>query len=343
MSTGSRRGAEVPFVSVVFLAYNRRDELLYALEQMLSRGGYPESRLEVLVVDNASDDGTGEAVRDAFPAVRLVRNERNIGAPGWNPGFALAQGDYVLILDDDAYLRPGDLERAVRAGEAERAGLVSFSVVSSFDEQGRFNDDWETGLLSYWGCAALISREALRVLGGYDPHIFIWANEVELTMRLLDRGFRHLHLPDVHAVHMKERDVRFNPRRYFANARHHGYIAGKLMRPADAAAVVLNIMQQAVVDALLLDRLAIAAIKEVLVGCWFGLRRRAPVRPIVSSAYRRNFHPFAGPWPFTRSLRERLASRRDEAAVATQRHNRYSAYYSERARFYPTSSASLQL
>jgi GT2 family glycosyltransferase len=343
MTTGSRTRAELPRVSVVFLAYNRRDKLLQALDHMLSHCGYPESRLEVLVVDNASDDGTADAVSDAFPTVRLVRNERNVGAPGWNSGFAVAQGDYVLILDDDAYLRPGDLERAVRAAEAERADLVSFSVVSSFEDPRRFNDDFPTGLLSYWGCAALISRRALRVLGGYDSYIFIWANEVELTMRLLDRGFRHLHLPNIYAVHMKKRSDDWNRRAYLVNARHHAYVASKLMRPADALAVGFNIMQQAAVDAILKDRFVIVAVKEVLIGGFMGLRQRAPVRRTVSSTYRGNFHAFAGPWPFTRSLRERLASRQNEAMVATQRRNRFARYYGERARFYPTGPASLQL
>jgi GT2 family glycosyltransferase len=343
MSIGSVRGGELPVVSVVFLAYNRREQLLRALDQMIRHGGYPATRLEVLVVDNASDDGTGDAVRDAFPSVLLVRNEQNIGAPGWNAGFAVAKGDYVLILDDDAYLRPGDLERAVRAAKTEHAGLVSFSVVSSFEDPRRFNDDFQTGLLSYWGCAALISREALRSLGGYDSQIFIWANEVELTIRLLDRGFRHLHLPNIHAVHMKKRPVGWNRHAYLVNARHHAYVAGKLLRPVDLMAVELNLMQQAVVDALLKDRLVIAGVKEVLVGCFIGLRRRAPVRPIVSSAYRRNFHAFAGPWPFTRSLRERLASRRDQAIVATQRRTRNARWYSDRARYYPTTPSSLEL
>jgi GT2 family glycosyltransferase len=343
VSIVGRRGGDLPVVSVVFLAYNRRDQLLRALDQMLSHCGYPENRLEVLVVDNASDDGTAEAVSDAFPSVRLVRNEQNIGAPGWNAGFRVAHGKYVLILDDDAYVRPGDLERAVCAAEAERAGLVSFSVVSSFEDPRRFNDDFQTGLLSYWGCAALISREALSSLGGYDPQIFIWANEVELTIRLLDRGFRHLHLPNVHAVHMKKRPVGWNRHAYLVNARHHAYVAAKLLRPVDLVAVELNLVQQAVVDALLKDPFVITSVREVLVGCFAGLRRRAPVRPVVSSAYRRNFHAFAGPWPFTRSLRERLAARRDRAIVTTQRRTRNARWYSERARYYPTEPASLQL
>ncbi len=343
MSSETPGAADLPLVSVVFLAYNRRRELLRSLHQTINESGYPSSALEVLVVDNASADGTAEAVADAFPDVRVVRNADNLGAPGWNAGFARARGKYVLILDDDAYLRPGDLERAVRAAEEEHAGLVSFSVVSAFELDRRLNDDWPTGLLSFWGCAALVNRDALSSLGGYDPNLFIWANEVDLTMRLLDRGFRHLHLPDVYAIHMKERIVEFEPRRYLVNARHHGYIAGKLLRPGDASAAVLNIAQQAAVDTFAQRRMAIGAVKEVLAGLREGLRVREPVRPVVSRAYRHNFHAFAGPWPFTRSVRERLGARGGDGDVTTQRVDRNAAYYSERAAFYPTARASLKL
>jgi GT2 family glycosyltransferase len=333
----------LPLVSVVFLAYNRREPLLVSLRQTLVQSGYPRARLEVIVVDNGSSDGTAEAVAREYPEVRLIRNSHNSGAPGWNRGFSVAGGDYVLIVDDDAYLRAGGLERAVLTAAAEHADLVSFSVVSSFDNSRRFNDDWQTGLLSYWGCAALISAPALRALGGYDPNIFIWANEAELTMRLLDHGFRHLYLPDVHAVHMKERIVEFEPRRYLVNARHHGYIAGKLMCPLDGLAAVCNIAQQAAVDALRQDTVAIGAVKEVFAGFSQGLRQRRPVRPAVSAAYRRNFHPFASPWRFTRSPLERLRAGRDAAAVAEQRRERFASYYTRRATFYPTGQASLRL
>ncbi|MGH2915021.1 MAG: glycosyltransferase family 2 protein [Solirubrobacteraceae bacterium] len=335
-------GRSLPLVSVVFLSYNRRQPLLESLRRTLVHSGYPPARLDVSVVDNASSDGTAEAVAREFPEVRVIRNPTNAGAPGWNRGFQTARGDYVLILDDDAYLRPGALERAVRAAIAQDAGLVSFSVVSSFDESRRLNDDWRTGLLSFWGCAALISAPALRALGGYDPRIFIWGNEVELTMRLLDHGFRHLHLPDVYAVHMKERIVAFEPHRYLVNARHHGYIAGKLMRRADALATVGNIISRAVVDALVVDRAAIGAVGQVCAGFAAGVRRRRPVRAVVSTTYRRNFHPFSAPWQFMRTPDDRMRSRRD-VAVADARRERWEAYWAQRAAFYPTTEASLLL
>ena len=115
VDSGSRGGTELPFVSVVFLAYNRREPLLVSLRKTLVESGYPRARLEVIVVDNASSDGTAEAVAREYPEVCLIRNSQNSGAPGWNRGFSVASGDFVLIVDDDAYLRAGALGSRVRA------------------------------------------------------------------------------------------------------------------------------------------------------------------------------------------------------------------------------------
>ena len=334
---------DLPLVSIVYLAYNQREALRESLRRMVHESGYPPGRLEVIVVDNASADGTSEIVAREHPQVRLVRNERNVGAPGWNAGFAIASGDYVLILDDDAYLPAGALEQAVRAAEAERADLVSFTVVSAFDPERPLNDDWRTGLLSYWGCAALVSRRAIDALGGYDPNMFIWGNEAELTMRLLDRGFRHLFLPEIVAVHMKERIVGWEPRRYRTNARHHAYVAGKLMHTVDAVAVVGNLLVNALITTVAENRTAIATLPLTIEGFVEGRRHRAPVRPIVSRAYRDNFRPFAASWRFVRTPLERWRAGGDAAAAHEQRERRQERYYAARPRFHPAGRASLSL
>jgi GT2 family glycosyltransferase len=332
-----------PSVSVVFLAYNRREALRESLDRMLVHSGYPADRLEVIVVDNASSDGTADMVRSDYPSVRLIVNDSNLGAPGWNPGFRQASGDFVVILDDDAYLPPGALERMTAAAGREGADLVSVNVVSSFEPDRHLNDDWRTGLLSFWGCAALVSRRAMHVLGGYDPHMFIWANEVEFTMRLLDEGFTHLFLPDVEAVHCKERIVTFEPRRYRVNARHHAYIAGRLMRGRDGGVVVRNLIANAIIDTAVEDRSALGAIPLVLRGFADGLRRRRPARAEVSAAYRENFAPFAPAWRFMRTPAERRRARRGLAGADEQRHERREAWFAARERFYPVARGRLRL
>jgi GT2 family glycosyltransferase len=334
---------ERPVVSIVFLAHNRREALRESLRRMLREGSYPPEQIEVVVVDNASTDGTAAMLEDEHRRVVLVDNERNEGAPGWNAGFAIASGEYVLILDDDAYLPRGALRQVVEAARAEDADLVSFSVVSSFNEDHRLNDDWRTGLLSYWGCAALVSRRALDLLHGYDPNIFIWGNETEFTMRLLDAGLTHLFLPEVHAVHMKRPILSFERRRYLVNARHHAYMAGKLMRTSDALAAVAAIIVASALDFLVEERIAACAAPFAIVGFAEGLRRRHPVRGAVSRAYRDNFRPFSGPVRFLRTPGERWRSRANPECAEAQRVRRQRRYFDERPRFHPQSRASLSL
>ena len=122
--------AEAPTVTIVFLVFNRREELRASLREMLERSEYPSERVEVIVVDNASEDGSGEMVRREFPQVRLIERDENIGVSAWNDGFAQARGEFVLALDDDCYL-PGDgLGRAVEAAERHGADLPIAAAIA---------------------------------------------------------------------------------------------------------------------------------------------------------------------------------------------------------------------
>ncbi len=342
-----------PMVSVAFLVYNRRDLLRESLEQMLYRSDYDRSRLEVIVVDNASTDGSAAMVADEFPDVQLIIRDDNAGVSAWNDGFAVASGDFVLALDDDCYLPTSGLRSAVAAAQEHGADLVSFAVVSSHDRQYRFTEEYRTGLLSFWGCAVLMRRAVLEALGGYDPEIFVWANELEFMLRFFDRGFRHLHCPEIEAIHLKapnpwvkswpEREARIN-------ARHFGYIAAKLLAPGDAAAVLIALVLRTLGDGAVLDRVAFKALPDLFAGFALGLRRRRAVgNRELSRVYRRNFHSFSIPWWWSspravmETLRGELARRvlgsRVGAPTIAQRRTQY---VSARPRFYPTSRSVLE-
>lgn len=227
--------SDLPSVTIVIVVYNRRDELREVLHRMLSESDYPTDRVDIVVVDNASSDGSAAMVRDEFAQVQLIARGTNIGAPAWNDGFAVARGDYVLILDDDCYLPPDGLRRAVSAAREHEAQLVSFKVISAADPSWVFTEKYRTGLFTFWGCAWVVDQRVLSELGGYDPELFMWANELEFTIRFLDRGYRHLHLPDVVARHMKpppDSAEEIEIRGYKINARHWPYVAAKLLSGA---------------------------------------------------------------------------------------------------------------
>jgi GT2 family glycosyltransferase len=336
----------VPTVTIVFLVFNRREELRTSLRRMLEDSDYDPDRVDVIVVDNASSDDSGAMVRKEFPQVQVIARDRNVGVSGWNDGLAAARGEYVLALDDDCYLPPDGLRRAVAAAQERAADLVSFKVINAYDPEHEFTMEYRTGLFMYWGCAVLMHRRVVEALGGYDPEIFVWANELEFSIRFFDHGFRHLHLPEVAAEHMKPIPAPGTPinwRPYRLNARHFAYIAAKLMRPRDAAEALVALSFRVVRDGVNGDPAIFRALVDTLAGFVHGLRHRAPVSNAqVSHFYRQNFETFASPWWLSRPPREMLrALPREILGGGRVRESRPEGlgrvedYYARRARYYP--------
>lgn len=324
-----------PRTTVAILAYNRREELRETLSIVLGRLDYPAESLEVIVVDNASTDGTAAMLAEAFPSVRLIALDKNVGAPAWNAAFAEGSGEWFLVLDDDCYLGGPNLKLAVAAAEANRADLVSFKVRSSYDPDYYFNDEFTTGILSFWGCAWLISRRALDAVGGYDPGIFIWGNEVDLTLRVLDAGYRHLYLPDVVAVHMKPPAPpgRFSTHAYRTNYSHIAYTVAKRLHPADVLRVMGRMVATVLVDSRsrTIPGEAVKSLPSMARFFGRGLRRRRPVRPEVSQAYRDNFIQYRNPLETVRKPWRRGTS------------DHWQRYFAARGDFFPKRAAVVEL
>lgn len=334
-----------PTVTIVFLVFNRCEELRTSLHQMLEESDYDPSLVDVIVVDNASSDGSGEMVTREFPQVRVIRRDVNNGVAGWNDGFDVATGDLVLVLDDDCYLPPDGLSSAVAAMHQHGADLVSFNVVADHDRDYYFTDVYKTGLLAFWGCAALIRREALESVGGYDPEIFVWAHEVEWLMRFYDRGYRHLHLPEVVAVHMKDTGGGAHWSRYYGtkayriNATHFAYVAAKHLRARDAVETLVALLALNVRDGVRAHWAAFTVTVDTIKGFARGLRHRTPVEnPEISRTYRHNFYSFASPWWISRQPREILGLAAPGAPPLEERVERY---FADRRRYYPTTTAVL--
>jgi hypothetical protein len=216
-------------------------------------------------------------------------------------------------------------------------------MVSAVDGAARLTDTYRTGLLSYRRCAALVSRRAPDALGGYEPCMFIWANELEFILRLLDRGFRHFYLPEVEAVHMKPLERGFDERKLRMNARRYAYVAAKLTRPTDACTTVVYLSAGMVIDGAVVRRHAITGLPELVRGVVTGLRRRQPIRPAVSVAYREIFRVFAPPWRYIRSPVERWTMRLGTESATARRASRQQSLFEARPGFLPIQCASLQL
>lgn len=335
------RLTETPLVTVAILAYNRRDPLRITLTKVRDELDWPSERLEIIVVDNASSDATADMVRREFPNIGLIVNEVNTGISGWNRAFEAGSGDWFLVLDDDCFVTGDALRLAVGGAEEHQADLVSFKVQSSDDKLHFFNETYDTGLLAFWGCSVLISARAIRVTGGFDAGIFMWAHEAEFVARLLDEGMCHLHLPAVVSTHMKA-PASFKLAQHKRNLESLAYIVGKLLRPRDLLIAGGNLILRVLTESTR-DPNIITCLPRVLAGLRNGARNRRPLRPTVSDFYRRNFIEFISPFYFARNPKQRWQERGRRGLADADVQRRRDAYWRERAAIYPQDIGSLRI
>lgn len=193
-----------PRVTVNILTFNREHELRITLNKILHELDYPKDRLEIIVCDNASADGTPEMLKKEFPSVKHLRMPENMGTPSWNRGFESGTGDYFLLLDDDGHLEGDTLKKAVAFLEEKiDAGIVSFNVI---DPETRYSYTlhFPFGIFSFWGCAVVVRRKLIEAVGGFDPNIFIYSHEPEFVIRAAKAGFKHHVMAELTAYHRKD-------------------------------------------------------------------------------------------------------------------------------------------
>lgn len=223
-------------VSFIVVSYNTRELTRGCLRSIEEQSvGF---RYEIIVVDNASSDGSAEMVAGDFPGVQLVANEQNLGfARANNQAFELAAGRYVLLLNPDTEI----LDNAVRdclefAERQPDAGVIGCRVRLPNGEQQstvfRYLRPWYLlinlfvpnrlirrsrllGRIRYVGidldrvqeveviagCFMLVRREVLEQVGGMDGDFFMYGEEAEWCFRIRRAGWRNLYLPGPTILH----------------------------------------------------------------------------------------------------------------------------------------------
>jgi len=235
-------GGEVD-LSVMVVGYNGRHLLARCLESVLADAGGLHA--ELIVVDNSSHDGTPDMVADQFPGVRLIANDENVGyGRALNQGITIAQGRYLLVMNQDIALRPGALRALVDFAETHPlAGAVGARLEY---EDGRFQHsafrfpDWKQAFFGFFdglvpldseingrypedqhyrafvaehllGACLLLRREAIDQVGAFDPTFFMYYEETDLCARLTKAGWRNYYVPAARAMHVSAASTSATP------------------------------------------------------------------------------------------------------------------------------------
>lgn len=209
--------AAQPAVSVVIITRNRRGSLLRTLDHLIALPDDPE----IIVVDNASSDGTARAVEGLAAdsrRVHLIRLDRNLGAPGRNVGVEAASSDVIAFCDDDSWWGAGSLTRAAELLSAHRTAAVLVGSVwhhpsgqldavsrkMAAARLGRQKQAPGPAILSFPAFAAVVRREVFRDVGGFHPLLFFGGEERLFALDVAAAGHQLCYVPELTVHHAAE-------------------------------------------------------------------------------------------------------------------------------------------
>ncbi|MBN1687623.1 MAG: glycosyltransferase family 2 protein [Candidatus Omnitrophica bacterium] len=250
-------GTEKTLVSVIVLNWNGKHLLESSLSSLKNQTYSP---LEVIVVDNGSTDDSVSYVEREFPTVRIIRSEKNLGfAGGNNLGLRVAQGKYIMMLNNDTEVAPNCIEELVEAAEASPSDVGSWAtkvinyysrdvidvcgIVIYRDGLGRgrgrlekakdcFNDPEEIFFIS--DCGGLYRKTMIDEIGGYDEDFFNCNEELDLGFRAQWAGWKSLFIPTAIVYHMYSATMgEYSPKKAFLTERNRIWTAVKNFPLAD--------------------------------------------------------------------------------------------------------------
>ncbi|MFF5232981.1 glycosyltransferase family 2 protein [Dactylosporangium sp. NPDC000521] len=284
----------MPDVTVVIATRNRSGLLGRTLERLAA---LPDRPAGVVVVDNASVDGTPAMVADRFPGVTVLPLRRNEGAVARNHGVRAARTPYVAFADDDSWWAPGALARCAALFDAcPRLALIAARTLVGPQEHvdpmadvlaaaplGVPEDLPGPAVLGFLACSAVVRRDAFLACGGFDPVVFFIGEEQRMAWDLYSAGWGLAYCADVVAHHHPAPStVRQRHHKEMLAARNRALTAW-MRRPVRVAAG----MSAGLLRAAGADPVARRAVLQLLARLPAGLARRTAPRPSLEAVLER--------------------------------------------------------
>jgi N-acetylglucosaminyl-diphospho-decaprenol L-rhamnosyltransferase len=272
-----------PLLSYCVVNTNGREYLLACLAA-IERTHPSGIEREILVLDNASDDGSAEAVRGLGGEIRLIAWERRTGkAENDSTLMREATGKYCLLLNEDSELKPGATEALLAV--LEREPKAAAATPQLLDSRGRpvpcawrFPGVWTAAIGALFlhkrltvqstgrevrrvdwaqSSALMVRRDAAAAVGYMDPDFFVYYDECDFAKRLADAGWHSLFVPAAEAVHHDQlstdlakglpRIVEFHRNRDLYMRKHHGWAAAYAVRALTAWSYALRALAATVI------------------------------------------------------------------------------------------------
>ena len=222
-------------VSISILTYNRADILKELLESLCKISYSP---IEIIVIDNDSNDGTEVIVKEQFRKVKYFRTSKNIGVAARNLGLSNASGDIVITLDDDIIgISDFDIKTLVSLFKSKLdVGAICFKIIDyytgevcnwshhykreDFSNREFLTDELTEGAVAF-------RKSVLDVSGLYPEHFFISYEGPDLLCRMLELGYKTIYSPELTVRHRTAKEARENWRRYYYDTRNQIWMVAR--------------------------------------------------------------------------------------------------------------------
>ena len=302
-------------VSICVLTYNRCALLRQLLEELQTITYAP---LEILVVDNHSEDETQQIVALNFATFRYIQTGANIGTAARNIGMTMAKHDIIITLDDDVNgLTSNAIDSVARKfAEDPKLGAVNFSVrnpdgnvcnwVHHCKQEEFYDKDFSTYEITEGAVA--FRKEALEYAGYYPETFFLSHEGPDLAFRILESGFKVIYTGDVTVEHHFASEGRKHWRNYYYDTRNQFWLAARNFPFWYAAAYLLRGMSSMFVYSLR-DRYVRYWLKGVIDGLR-GLGGALRERKVLSAATMRSLREIDSRRPsFAYLVKKRLLTK----------------------------------
>ncbi len=232
-------------ISTITVGYNVRDLTVRNVETLLESEG--SVKIQIILVDNVSQDGTAEAILERFPQVQVIKNLYNTGfAHAVNQGIAASRARHVLLLNPDMRVSKESLAKMVEYADTHpEVGVIGgklmtedgrlvphvrrfpdvwsqlavilklphlFPKVLAHYMQEDLNPDQEQDVDSVRGSFFLITQNALKTFGCLDPRYFIFFEEVDFCRQVVEKGMKVRYVPSITAIDYVGRSFKQKPR-----------------------------------------------------------------------------------------------------------------------------------
>ena len=212
----------LPLVSIVLVNWNRAADILDNIRWLRNQTWLNR---EIIVVDNGSRDDSVTSLR-RIDDIRLIELSENSGpARARNEGIRCARGEFILLLDSDSYLGRSGLAKLVARMQLDPTiGIIGCRIMNWFTgdiDQWFYPQsyaqagDTEFETYSFSGAGALLRTDAVRKAGGFWNELFIYNEEVDLSIGVFRGGHRIIYTPEVPVFHRSSPDGRVPTQRFF--------------------------------------------------------------------------------------------------------------------------------